>query len=134
MLAIILTVSLLAPQSTNREARVWQVAKVVRAEQAKVLVPTSWNPNVTHRYTLETRSERIIATQLVPASAWRPGSRSGDQRQPHTVLKVGQEVRIDMEAPVPGSERKPKLCVLDSKGTSHILTVDEVVSKDRSGQ
>lgn len=137
MLMLVLTLVLFALPASAKDARAWQTAKIVTAEQPKMVVPGGWNPKVTHYYTIETKSERIQATEMVPVVSRKTGPTIGPQVSPVLSFQVGQEVKIAFEEPAKSKTRstgKPDLYVLDSKRKEHILTIEERTPKETAGQ
>ncbi len=110
----------------------WESGKIIRAEQPERKKPEPyevWNPMLTHWYTIEGPSVTIRATEMVPAGVKRrAGTLSGDaDRNPPMAFQAGETVRFRLQAPPPDPKKKREVHVVDRKGKTHILTVDELV-------
>jgi hypothetical protein len=131
---LLLALSILLPlaEAAFSQRRDWQTGKITRAEEPKRRKPELevWNPWLTHWYTIETKSELIRATEMVPAGVKR--NPSGVDRDPPMSFAMGQEVRFSLQIPPLADRKKPReLYLLDRKGKGHILTVDQIVPKKR---
>jgi hypothetical protein len=123
---------LLLAEVAFSQQRDWQTGKITRAEEPKRRKPEPevWNPSLTHWYTIETKSEIIRATEMVPAGVKR--SPLGVDREPPLSFGMGQDVKFSLQTPPPTDPKKAReLYVLDRKGKEHVLTVDQIVPKAR---
>jgi hypothetical protein len=123
---------LLVEAAFSDQQREWQTGKITRAEEPKRRKPEHevWNPWLAHWYTIETKSELIRATEMVPARVKREPL--GVDREPPMSFGMGQEVRVSLQTPPPTDRGKPReLYVRDRKGKEHVLTVDQIVPRNR---
>ena len=89
-----------------------------------------WNPSLTHWYTIETKTELIRVTEMVPAGVKR--NPLGVDRDPPLSFGMGQEVKFSLQTPPPTDPKKAReLFLLDRKGKEHVLSVDQIVPKIR---
>lgn len=131
-LLLALSIILLLGEAAFSQQRDWQTGKITRAEEPKRRKPELevWNPWLTHWYTIETESELIRATEMVPAGVKLDPL--GVDRDPPMSFAMGQEVKFSVQIPPSADRKKPsELYVLDRKGKGHSLTVDQIVPKKR---
>lgn len=110
----------------------WQTATITSATEpqhsrAEIEV---WNPWLTHWYTIETDSEIVKATEMVPAGVKRRGTAADAQRRPPMSFRAGETVTVALGEPPLDSKARRTLFAIDRKGKEHILTVDAILAKN----